>query len=97
MGSPALRHPHQTMPGPTGANLLNWDTYQTATPPPAPPPIQVWVNPNDSKNGPAQPKELGGSGAQAYPDSYFLTTNSAGTVPNDGGGGPIAIEIETIA
>jgi hypothetical protein len=85
------------MPGPTGPNVCNWDTYSTANPPPAKPAVQVWINPADSTPGPAQPSILGGAShtGQAYPDTYFLTTASTGIVPNDGAG-TVAIQTETI-
>jgi hypothetical protein len=81
------------MPGPVGSI---WpDTYITADPPPALAPLEVWLNPADPTHGPAQPECLGGSGEQAYPDTYFLTQNSVGTVPTDGPL-PLPIVIETI-
>lgn len=85
------------MPGPIGANIINWDTYATATPPAAKPPVQVWVNPADPTRGPAQPACLGGGSNtdQALPDTYFMTQNSGGTVPNDASG-TVAVQIEVI-
>jgi len=85
------------MPGPTGPNVYNWDTYATGQPPPAKPASQVWINPADPTHGPAQPNSLGGPplAQQAYPDTYFLTPASAGTVPNDGAGA-VAIQIDII-
>ena len=85
------------MPGPIGTIFP--DTYITANPPPAQAPLQVWLNPADPTHGPAQPACLGGPAPAAtdacYPDTYFLTVGSVGTVPTDGPF-PLAIQIAQI-
>lgn len=52
--------------GPTGKGAINFDTYQTATPPPARPVSVNVIVPTDKKTGPPEPLNRGGTAKSGH-------------------------------
>jgi hypothetical protein len=59
--------------GPSGKGAINFDSFQTSTPPPAPPAGVKVINPADKKTGPGKPSFLGGTSktGHAHGDTYW--------------------------
>jgi hypothetical protein len=59
--------------GPSGKGAINFDSFQTNTPPPAPPAAVKVIAATDKKVGPPTPSSLGGSSKSGHgnKDSYW--------------------------
>lgn len=59
--------------GPSGKGAINFDTFQTLTPPPAPPVPVKKIVATDAKTGPPKPASAGGTAKSGHgnQDTYW--------------------------